>query len=212
MSWPGPTSNGAAMATMRSRQGSRTCSPPCSGEQVERRGRRGRQRLRQEREARTASVAAAKSADPVPKPRAKPVGSTFQLASADAQIVPAPRPSQRDAPPAVKAEPKPQTPADIINARGFWDAYRAAEQAPGPGRRIVHARRSRRPTRSRPPASPKPSTRRWPTRRPPPRRSTAPISSPPARRSRRAAPARRATRCRPDDQYRRRQGPAGSGA
>jgi uncharacterized protein YcbK (DUF882 family) len=67
-----------------------------------------------------ASAAPAKSADPVPMPRAKPVGSTFQLASADAQIVPAPKPKQ--AAPADKGEAKPQTPADIINARGFWDA------------------------------------------------------------------------------------------
>ena len=37
-------------------------------------------------------AAAAKSADPVPTPRAKPqVGATLQLASADAQIVPAPK-------------------------------------------------------------------------------------------------------------------------
>ena len=72
-----------------------------------------------------ASVAAAKSADPVPMPRAKPVGSTIQLASADAQIVPAPKAKpeakQNLQASADKAEPKPQTPADIINARGFWD-------------------------------------------------------------------------------------------
>ena len=67
-----------------------------------------------------AAAVPAKSADPVPMPRAKPVGSTFQLASADAQIVPAPK-----AKPAVladKGEPKAQTPSVIINARGFWDA------------------------------------------------------------------------------------------
>ena len=75
------------------------------------------------------SVAAAKSADPVPTPRAKPVGATIQLAAADAQIVPAPKAkseSKAEAKPAVQAaadtsEPKPQTPADIINSRGFWD-------------------------------------------------------------------------------------------
>src|SRR6185312_16757813 len=68
----------------------------------------------------------AKSADPVPSPRAKPqVAATLQLASADAQIASAPRakPEQK---PAVQAsadgaEPRPQTPADIINSRGFWD-------------------------------------------------------------------------------------------
>ena len=68
-----------------------------------------------------AAAAPAKSADPVPVPRAKPVASTFQLASADAQIVPAPKPKQQVAS-ADKGEAKPQTPADIINARGFWDA------------------------------------------------------------------------------------------
>jgi uncharacterized protein YcbK (DUF882 family) len=67
-----------------------------------------------------AAAAPAKSADPVPMPRAKPVGSTLQLASADAQIVPAPKPKQAAA--ADKNEVKAQTPADIINARGFWDA------------------------------------------------------------------------------------------
>ena len=87
-----------------------------------------------------ASVAAAKSADPVPTPRAKPVGSTIQLASADAQIVSAPKAkpeSKAEAnKPEVKqvaqasAEPKPQTPADIINSRGFWDDIpSAANQA-----------------------------------------------------------------------------------
>ena len=64
--------------------------------------------------------AAEKTADLVPIPRAKPAGATFQLASADVQIVQPPKPKQATA--ADKAEAKPQTPADIINARGFWDA------------------------------------------------------------------------------------------
>jgi hypothetical protein len=71
----------------------------------------------------------------VPMPRSKPqIAATLQLASADAQIVPAPK-SKSDSKPAAqaaadKAEPKPQTPADIINARGFWgDAPTAAKQA-----------------------------------------------------------------------------------
>ena len=87
-----------------------------------------------------ASVAAAKPADSVPKPRAKPVGSTIQLASADAQIVSAakakpeskPETNKPDAKQAAQAsaEPKPETPADIINSRGFWDDIpRAANQA-----------------------------------------------------------------------------------
>jgi uncharacterized protein YcbK (DUF882 family) len=67
-----------------------------------------------------AAAAPAKSADPVPMPRAKPVGSTFQLASADAQIPQPAKPKQAAS--ADKGEAKPQTPADIINARGFWDS------------------------------------------------------------------------------------------
>jgi uncharacterized protein YcbK (DUF882 family) len=69
------------------------------------------------------AAAPAKSADPVPTPRAKPqVAATIQLASADAQIVPAPKgkSEQRQAAQA-SADAKPQTPADIINSRGFWD-------------------------------------------------------------------------------------------
>ena len=83
----------------------------------------------------SASVMAAAA----PAPRAKPqIAATLQLASADAQIVAAPK-SKAEAKveakaesraeskaavsrPAVPAssEAKPQTPADIINARGFW--------------------------------------------------------------------------------------------
>jgi uncharacterized protein YcbK (DUF882 family) len=81
-----------------------------------------------------AAAAPAKSGDPVPTPRAKPqIAATLQLASADAQIVPAPKskPDSRQAAQASadKAEPKPQTPADIINARGFWDEPTTANQA-----------------------------------------------------------------------------------
>ncbi|MBR1271289.1 DUF882 domain-containing protein [Bradyrhizobium sp. AUGA SZCCT0222] len=76
-----------------------------------------------------------KSAEIVPTPRAKPVAATIQLASADAQIVPAPKSKPEPSKPAAQAsadkpaEPKPQTPADIINARGFWgDAPTTANQ------------------------------------------------------------------------------------
>src|SRR5436190_15500774 len=70
-----------------------------------------------------ASATTAKSADPVPTPRAKPVGSTIRLAAADAQIVSAAKAKPESKPEATQAsdEPKPQTPADIINSRGFWD-------------------------------------------------------------------------------------------
>ena len=72
-----------------------------------------------------------KAAEVVPVPRAKPqVAATLQLASADAQIVPAPKSKPVVLASADKAEPKPQTPADIINARGFWgDAPTMANQA-----------------------------------------------------------------------------------
>jgi uncharacterized protein YcbK (DUF882 family) len=73
-----------------------------------------------------------------PAPKAK-VAATLQLASADAQIVPAPKAkaetkaeSKPESKPAVLAsnEPKPETPADIINARGFWgDAPTESKQA-----------------------------------------------------------------------------------
>jgi uncharacterized protein YcbK (DUF882 family) len=57
--------------------------------------------------------------DPVPMPRSKPAATGgFQLASADMQTLPAGKPVKQ---PAAAADPKPQTPADIINARGFWD-------------------------------------------------------------------------------------------
>jgi len=78
-----------------------------------------------------ASAAPARSADLVPTPRAKPAAAaTFQLASADAQIS---QPAKSKPPAAAanqKAEVKPQTPADIINARGFWgDAPATPKQA-----------------------------------------------------------------------------------
>jgi uncharacterized protein YcbK (DUF882 family) len=73
--------------------------------------------------------AEAKATEPVPMPRAKPVASTLQLASADVQSV-RPAKSKQAATEATgpipeikpdnKAETKPETPADIINARGFW--------------------------------------------------------------------------------------------
>lgn len=85
----------------------------------------------------TVVAAAAKPADPVPMPRAKPqVASAIQLASADAQLVAPPKP--KPAPAAEKpaagksADAKPETPADIINARGFWDDVPAAPQQATP--------------------------------------------------------------------------------
>ena len=61
----------------------------------------------------------------LPVQRTKPAAATLQVAAADAQTVQAAKPKQ----PAVSdnsSEAKPQTPADIINARGFWDNMPAA--------------------------------------------------------------------------------------
>jgi len=87
-----------------------------------------------------------RSAEPLPAPRAKSAAAAaFQLASADAQLAAPAKPSKQAAAaanPAANAkietnktetnttEAKPQTPADIINARGFWgDTPTAPKQA-----------------------------------------------------------------------------------
>jgi hypothetical protein len=77
------------------------------------------------------TTVAAKSADAVPVPRAKPgIAAAFQLASADAQMVQTANKDAKARQPAPAAEAKPQTPADIINARGFWgDAATTPKQA-----------------------------------------------------------------------------------
>lgn len=75
-------------------------------------------------------LAEAKSSDPVPMPRSKPAAAaTYQLASADTETVPVPRPKAPIPAPAAKTDNRPQTPADIINARGFWDDMPAPKQA-----------------------------------------------------------------------------------
>jgi len=70
-------------------------------------------------------MATAKSPDPVPMPRSKPqkpqAGATFQLALAEMQTAQPAKSRQAAATSPEKSEGKPQTPADIINARGFWD-------------------------------------------------------------------------------------------
>jgi hypothetical protein len=73
-------------------------------------------------------VAAAKPAPAVPASAARAKVPTLQLASADLQSVQPPK--AQPAPIADNAEAKPQTPADIINARGFWgDDSTAPKQA-----------------------------------------------------------------------------------
>lgn len=83
----------------------------------------------------TVVAAAAKPAEPVPTPRAKPqIAATLQLASADAQIVALPKPKPVADKPATgkPVDGKLETPADIINARGFWDDVPAAPQQATP--------------------------------------------------------------------------------
>ena len=157
-----------------------------------------------------ASVTTAKSADPVPTPRAKPVGSTIQLASADAQIVsaakakPESRPKRtsltrnrlRRLPPSRSRRRRPIS--SIPVASGTTCRRQRTRLPPPRSQRCAHARRSPPPPiRSRPPASPNRSTGRWPTRRPRLRRSiaanvvaaTAPIPPRPARPARNAGAA-----------------------
>jgi uncharacterized protein YcbK (DUF882 family) len=87
-----------------------------------------------------------KPAEPVPMPRAKPArAATFQVASADVPTLPAPA-AERAAPapkmasdgnplprpPGDLAGSKLQSPADIINARGFWDEMPATPKQAAP--------------------------------------------------------------------------------
>ncbi|WP_456701331.1 DUF882 domain-containing protein [Bradyrhizobium sp. USDA 4449] len=76
----------------------------------------------------TGVAAATKPADPVPTPRAKPhIAAAIQLASADAQLAAPPKPNPE--PVADMPAGKFESPADIINARGFWDTPPAPQQA-----------------------------------------------------------------------------------
>jgi hypothetical protein len=87
-----------------------------------------------------ASTASAKSAEPVPIPRAKPtIAGTFQLASADAQLIQ--RSKLKPSPSSQTTETEPQTPADIINARGFWDDAGATPQLATPAQVVANAAR-----------------------------------------------------------------------
>ncbi len=73
----------------------------------------------------------------VPMPRARPVTATrIQLASADVSTLPAQKP-------APVAAATPRTPADIINARGFWDDMPSAPQQASPAQiAALNARRA----------------------------------------------------------------------
>jgi uncharacterized protein YcbK (DUF882 family) len=85
-----------------------------------------------------------KSTDSVPMPRSKPSAvATLQLASADAQIVQPIKIRQATATSAEKTEAKPETPTDIINARGFWgDAVTSPNQATPAQVAALNARRA----------------------------------------------------------------------
>jgi uncharacterized protein YcbK (DUF882 family) len=74
------------------------------------------------------TAAAEKLLERVPLPRAKPAGAaSYQVASADTKTVGLAKP-QPDLKPIPSDEYAPQSPIDIINARGFWDS----ESAPKP--------------------------------------------------------------------------------
>jgi uncharacterized protein YcbK (DUF882 family) len=75
-------------------------------------------------------AAAAKPVEAAPVSRHKPAATTLQLASADVQIVQPAKPKQPAA--SDKPEAKPESPADIINARGFWDDMPAAPKQATP--------------------------------------------------------------------------------
>ena len=80
-----------------------------------------------------ADVTSGKPADPVPAPRAKPrVIAAFQFASADAQQlqVGKPKPAEQASSDSDNGAAKPQTPEDIINARGLWGNMPAFARQP----------------------------------------------------------------------------------
>jgi uncharacterized protein YcbK (DUF882 family) len=100
-------------------------------------------------------VAAAKPAPAAPAPASRAKIPAIQLASADLQSVQPPK--AQAAAVADKVEARPQTPADIINARGFWDDSTAPKQATPAQVAALSARKAietadPQPTASVPPA------------------------------------------------------------
>ncbi len=88
------------------------------------------------------AVAAAKVKDKiaevVPLPRAKPSrAGSYQVASAAPQEVAPPAAVRRQV---AQAETRPQTPADIINARGFWDEHFEEPQQAAPNQQVAGLR------------------------------------------------------------------------
>ena len=202
------------------RAGSRACSPPCSeGKSNDEDDEGASAPVASEKPAPAsvmASAAAAKSADPVPMPRAKPaVAATFQLASADAQIVPAAK--------AKPSEPGPPS-RQPAQAPRRNRRRRPTSSMPAASGATPPRRRNRPPRRRSPPSAP---ARRWPPpirNRPPafPQRSQAlayapaassPVdranivaASAPIPRSVRPPPPRATPMRRHRDRHRRRQG------
>jgi hypothetical protein len=97
-------------------------------------------------------MADTKPAGPIPTPRTKPqIAATLQLASADLQAV-QPAKAKPAAPAAANgaeansaatSDSKPQSPADIINARGFWGELAATPQQVTPAQiAAINARRA----------------------------------------------------------------------
>ena len=93
------------------------------------------------------AAAAPEKSEPVPMPRAKPArAASFQVASADTQSLPTPAPAPAPAPtpkmasdgnplprpPGDITSARPQSPADIINTRGFWDDMPAVPKQAAP--------------------------------------------------------------------------------
>jgi uncharacterized protein YcbK (DUF882 family) len=77
-------------------------------------------------------LAAARPAGPVTALHVKPASAALQLAAADVQTVQPVRSKQPAAADRPEAEASAQTPADIINARGFWDEMPATPKQATP--------------------------------------------------------------------------------
>jgi hypothetical protein len=99
-----------------------------------------------------AVMASAVPSEPVPMPRAKPAtAASYQVASADSVVPPPTRPAKAEATTAARP---PQTPADIINARGFWDDMPSKPTQATPAQvAAVNARRTLTKAPHAPPSS-----------------------------------------------------------
>ena len=185
--------------------------------QIERRGGRGRRRCGRRRKDRPGKPDGRRRSRQIRRRRAdaarKAAAATFQLASADAQIVQPARPGRPRR--RQKAEAKPQTPADIINARGFWgDAPATPKQATPAQVAAISARQALASADPQPTASVSAAFQALayaPASSSPVDRSNIVAASAPIPRSVRPASAPRNAAAATDDRHGRRQGTAGSG-